>query len=819
MSNKIQASLPPFEVKYRLMTLAETKDYGHTLHNIPAAWKTSKGEGVKIAVLDTGLPVHRDLENQIEDAANFTQDPIEDHIQGHSTHCCLTYDNEVVVKEEDEIKFLKIGDLVEKTYNKYKDLKILSFNHDTKKTEFKKIIATSRKKLDKDLYEIEAKSSKTILTEDHPVLWAKNRKVKNLNYKEARGIKSKERVISPYGLDFSYDKKIYTLDFVDDLKNLSLSLDGRSRDIVIAFIDSCDAKERKYYLERMRVGRLNLKKFKQTCEFMGVDFYEEVDYGNLYPSRSRIKNRKIKLPKIINSEEASFLWYLAGMVLGDGTKRNKRKYNEILFSEENDYSHLHEFLDMFECSFGIRLNYYIRDKGEPEYSASFNRVLKRNKNLAFVTVYNPFCSIIKNFFNLRKKEKSNIYRLMFGSPSNIKSFVSGLFDSDGTYSLHSRRGDFSGSVNYNIRLKDKISLKYVGLALNSMGIKNSFIDNSRFSSGVVHYLGISRGRDLKQLFSSSGINPSHNKWKSKEKDTIDFLENCKQTNTDKVVVENCSIVRNHNYEWVYNVEVEDNNNFIANGIVVHNCGIIAAEENGEGVVGVAPKSRLYVGKVLGDNGSGGDEEIANGILWAVEKKVDIISMSLGAPASMEAFMPKTKAAVKEAYAQNIAIICASGNENSRLVGVPARFDECIAVGAVNDRKQRARFSNRGTALDFAAAGVDVLSTYKNNTYAELSGTSMSCPQIVGIAALVVSDHRNREIPSSTPIEGPEGLKEHIRKISVDLGPAGHDSDYGHGMPVFSTIEDPLPPPPLNKPKPIPGFGFWKWLRSIIPFWD
>lgn len=249
------------------------------------------------------------------------------------------------------------------------------------------------------------------------------------------------------------------------------------------------------------------------------------------------------------------------------------------------------------------------------------------------------------------------------------------------------------------------------------------------------------------------------------------------------------------------------------GHSTHVCGIIAAEENGEGVVGVAPKCRLYVGKVLGDNGSGDDSEIAKGILWCIEKKVDIINMSLGAPASMEIFMPETKAAIKEAYANNIAIICAAGNESARMVGVPARFDECMAVAAVNSRKERANFSNRGGKLDFAAAGVDVMSTFKNNTYAELSGTSMACPQIVGIAALVIADHRNRAISSSTPIEGPEGLREHIRKISVDLGPAGHDSNYGSGLPVFSTIEDPLPPPP-----PKPKRSFWGWLKKTVFFW-
>lgn len=61
----------------------------------------------------------------------------------------------------------------------------------------------------------------------------------------------------------------------------------------------------------------------------------------------------------------------------------------------------------------------------------------------------------------------------------------------------------------------------------------------------------------------------------------------------------------------------------------------AKRGNNIGVVGIAPKSLLLVGKVLGDNGSGSDVAIYNGIRWADDANADVISMSLGGPSPMQ----------------------------------------------------------------------------------------------------------------------------------------------------------------------------------------
>jgi len=223
-------------------------------------------------------------------------------------------------------------------------------------------------------------------------------------------------------------------------------------------------------------------------------------------------------------------------------------------------------------------------------------------------------------------------------------------------------------------------------------------------------------------------------------------------------------------------------------------GLLCAKENNEGIVGIAPKAKIIIAKALDNSGSGDDESIAKSINWCAENGANIINMSLGAPANYEHLFPETKEAIKRAYKEGIVIVCASGNEDASKVGFPARMEQCIAVGAVDSKKQRASFSNRGPELDFAAAGVNILSTFKNNSYGSLSGTSFSAPQVTGIAALILSSHKdtNKETPITFP---PKDIYNHLKKICLDVGPTGWDQEYGFGLPIYGQAGKlPIEPP-------------------------
>lgn len=172
-----------------------------------------------------------------------------------------------------------------------------------------------------------------------------------------------------------------------------------------------------------------------------------------------------------------------------------------------------------------------------------------------------------------------------------------------------------------------------------------------------------------------------------------------------------------------------------NGHGTHISGILVAEDNGFGVVGVAPKAKVIPVKVLDASGNGSLDDVAAGIRWCIEQKVDFICMSLGCPVPIQ----KVREPLIEATHAGIITFCAAGNSgDTKEVFYPSAYPETIAIGAIDPSFHRASFSNTGMGLDFLAPGVDVLSTVPDNWYAKLTGTSMAGPFACGVAALLLS---------------------------------------------------------------------------------
>jgi len=244
-----------------------------------------------------------------------------------------------------------------------------------------------------------------------------------------------------------------------------------------------------------------------------------------------------------------------------------------------------------------------------------------------------------------------------------------------------------------------------------------------------------------------------------------------------------------------------------NGHGTHCAGTIAARQNSSGVVGAAPLAKLYIGKVLGDNGSGSDRSVAGGIDWAVEQKVHVISMSLGSPQRS----PLIHAAVQRAANAGIFIIAAAGNEGPRLdtMGYPGKYAETISVGAIDRRLKVTGFSSRSgrsdNILDIMAPGDQILSTYPPNGLKKLSGTSMATPLISGVVALMLSKHEKHG--GGTDLKTVGDLREHLRRTAIDMGPRGWDASYGAGIidpKKLLVVKDPTPPPPPPPPPPPAG---------------
>ena len=198
--------------------------------------------------------------------------------------------------------------------------------------------------------------------------------------------------------------------------------------------------------------------------------------------------------------------------------------------------------------------------------------------------------------------------------------------------------------------------------------------------------------------------------------------------------------------------------------------------------GIASGAEIYVGKVLGDSGSGNDGAILAAINWAVTNGCRVISMSLGSAKQRgERYSQVYETAAQRALAANTILIAAAGNESERgrnqinPVGHPADCPSIMAVGAVDSDMRIADFSTRGLepdggGVDIVGPGVNIYSTVPPGAYGVKSGTSMACPHVAGIAALYVEAN-----PNATARDIWQLLVNNARRL--DLDPA----DMGAGL--------------------------------------
>ena len=205
-----------------------------------------------------------------------------------------------------------------------------------------------------------------------------------------------------------------------------------------------------------------------------------------------------------------------------------------------------------------------------------------------------------------------------------------------------------------------------------------------------------------------------------------------------------------------------------NGHGTHVAGTIAAVDNTIGVVGVAPSASLLAAKVLNRQGSGYLSDIIAGLDYCVQNGAKVVSMSLGTSSDVQAMHD----AVDATYAQGVLLVAAAGNDYGGAVSYPAAYDSVIAVSATDSNNNLASFSNVGPQVELAAPGVSVLSTYKDGSYATLSGTSMATPHVSGVAALAWE---------ANPLLSNAEVRALLQSTADDLGAVGKDNWFGYGL--------------------------------------
>lgn len=246
----------------------------------------------------------------------------------------------------------------------------------------------------------------------------------------------------------------------------------------------------------------------------------------------------------------------------------------------------------------------------------------------------------------------------------------------------------------------------------------------------------------------------------------------------------------------------------------HVCGIIAANNDDYGVVGVAPGVDLYSCRVLSDEGSGGWGDMMDAIDWCITNKMDVINMSLGGGNPGDTVYRK----IREAYDSNIAIVCAGGNDGFThgYLNFPSIYDETIAVAATTSTMNRANFSSVGSNIDIGAPGQDILSTIPGGAYSLYSGTSMAAPFISGLVALIIAKHRI--YGGTTPINNVEDIRNHLTKVATDAYFDGQDMYLGNGI-VNPRLSMELDQAEKSKDKSKSMFGNSKYSHGIVKNWN
>lgn len=282
----------------------------------------------------------------------------------------------------------------------------------------------------------------------------------------------------------------------------------------------------------------------------------------------------------------------------------------------------------------------------------------------------------------------------------------------------------------------------------------------------------------------------------------------------------------------YGPNSDDATGIFAHGM--HTAGTVGAARNGVGVIGVAPKSTLCLVKVLFNFGSGSFEDVAEGIVYAANKNVDIISMSLGAALEKSgnkaegytatdavALRNLVDRAVSYAYKRGALVITSAGNDGTSadspnvtgtpadLIHTPSDSPQAISISATGPRgwakapnttflDNLAYYSNFGrSVINLAAPGGEVdfglLASGEQCTIAGLTrpcyvfdfvfstgaanslywsiGTSMATPHVSGVAALIVSKYGKMH---------PAQLRAYLNAGADDLGQPGNDPAYGAG---------------------------------------
>ncbi|HEX6346901.1 S8 family serine peptidase [Umezawaea sp.] len=190
--------------------------------------------------------------------------------------------------------------------------------------------------------------------------------------------------------------------------------------------------------------------------------------------------------------------------------------------------------------------------------------------------------------------------------------------------------------------------------------------------------------------------------------------------------------------------------------------LIAGRGDG-GALGIAPGAKILPVAAGTDGEDFPSDSVTESVRWAVDNGARVVNLSLGTPVEST---PDLKGAVEYAFANDVVVVAATGNDGARHIGAPANVLGVLAVSGTVEGGAPWPSSNTGALTVLAAPAQDIVTasplSVSESGYSQVSGTSAAAALVSGVAALVrakypdmsAADVVNRLVASATDIAGP-----------------------------------------------------------------
>lgn len=205
--------------------------------------------------------------------------------------------------------------------------------------------------------------------------------------------------------------------------------------------------------------------------------------------------------------------------------------------------------------------------------------------------------------------------------------------------------------------------------------------------------------------------------------------------------------------------------------------MVAINNNGEGVSGVAYNAKLLTARAFNSLGEGESDDIAKSIVYLVNNGAQVINCSFGD----KYYSRLIDAALDYAYANNCVIVSSSGNNNWERLHYPSDHSKAISVGAVSKKLEKLFVSNYGFNLTLLAPGEKIVTTDYRGSYREYTGTSFSTPFVSATVAMMLELNPNLK---------PDEVKTMLEVSAKPISSMEANKEEGAGLlDIYATLKN------------------------------